>query len=327
MPLRSRIVGTGGYVPIRVVSNAELARLTGMSPSAIYRRTGIKERRWAGPDEATSNLAHRAALAALDSAGVQPDALDAIILSTTSPDTPMPASACHVQRLLGAKQAFAFDLAASCSGFLYALSVGDHLIRLGQARRVLIAAAEVKSRFLNYKEPSTAILFGDGAGAAVLAPGDGHHGVLSVSLRSDGSHAELIQIRAGGSRMPPSEKTVAEGLHAIHMRGPSLFRVAVRRLEMAVTETLKEHGVAVPDVRCFIFHQANGRLLEKVRNRLGIPTSRTFSLIERYGNTSSSSLPLTLDAAVRAGKIKAGDLVCLATIGGGLTWGTALIRW
>jgi 3-oxoacyl-[acyl-carrier-protein] synthase III len=327
MPLRSRIIGTGGYVPARIVTNEELARLTGMSPAAIYRRTGIKERRWAGPDEATSHLAQRAALVALDAAGVQPHALDAIILSTTSPDTPMPASACHVQRLLGAKQAFAFDLAASCSGFLYALSVGDHMIRLGQAGRVLVAAAEVKSRFLNYKEPNTSILFGDGAGAAVLAPGDGRHGVLSVSLRSDGSHAELIQIRAGGSRMPPTQKTVAEGLHAIHMQGPSLFRVAVRHLEMAVTETLKDHGITVPDVRCFIFHQANGRLLEKVSKRLGIESSRTFSLIERYGNTSSSSLPLTLDAAMRAGRIKAGDLVCLATIGGGLTWGTALIRW
>src|SRR2546427_4291758 len=252
MPLRSRIVGTGGYVPIRVVSNAELARLTGMSPSAIYRRTGIKERRWAGPDEATSNLAHRAALAALDSAGVQPDALDAIIVSTTSPDTPMPASACHVQRLLGAKRAVAFDLAASCSGFLYALSVRDHMIRLGQAGRVLIAAAEVKSRFLNYKEPSTAILFGDRAAAAVLAPGDGRHGVLSVTLRSDGSHAELIQIRAGGSRLPPSEKTVAERLHTIHMRGPSLFRVAVGRPGTAVTGTVKSHGPSVAEVQMVV---------------------------------------------------------------------------
>src|SRR5213594_2211263 len=251
MPLRSRIVGTGGYVPARIVSN-----------------------------EATSHLTQQAALAALEAAGVQPHALEAIILSTTSPDTPMPASACHVQRLLGAKRAVAFDLAASCSGFLYALSVGDHLIRLGQALRVLVAAAEVKSRFLNYKEPSTAILFGDGAGAAVLAPGDGRHGVLSVSLRSDGSHAELIQIRAGGSRLPPSEKTVAEGLHAIHMRGPSLFHVAVRRLEMAVAEMLKAHRMTVADVQVFIFHQANGRLLEKVRERLGIESSRTFSLLE-----------------------------------------------
>src|SRR5712691_13449821 len=231
MNVRSRIVGTGSYVPARIVTNQEIAGLTGLTPAAIYRRTGIRERRWVGPEEATSDLALKAVTAALEAAGVRATELDAIILSTTSPDTPMPSSACHLQRMLGAKQAFAFDLAASCSGFLYALSVGDLMIRLGQARRVLIAAAEVKSRFLNYKEPSTTILFGDGAGAAVLAPGDGRHGVLSVSLRSDGSHAELIQIRAGGSRLPPSEKTVAEGLHTIHMRGPACFewRCAVWR--------------------------------------------------------------------------------------------------
>jgi len=327
MNARSRIVGTGSYVPARIVTNQEIAGLTGLTPAAIYRRTGIRERRWVGPEEATSDLALRAVTAALDASGVRATELDAIILSTTSPDTPMPSSACHLQRMLGAKQAFAFDLAASCSGFLYALSVGDLMIRLGHARRVLVAAAEVKSRYLNFQEPNTAILFGDGAGAAVLAGGEEHHGVLSVTLRADGAYADLIQIRAGGSRLPASEKTVAEGLHAIHMRGPSLFRVAVRRLETAVTEMLKEHGLTVPDVRWFLFHQANGRLLEKVGARLGIPAAQTFSVIERYGNTSSSSLPLTLDTAVRAGKVKPGDLVCLATIGGGLTWATALIRW
>jgi len=327
MNAKSRIVGTGSYVPARIVTNQEIAGLTGLTPAAIYRRTGIRERRWVGPEEATSDLALQAVTAALEAAGVRATELDAIILSTTSPDTPMPSSACHLQRMLGAKQAFAFDLAASCSGFLYALSVGDLMIRLGHARRVLVAAAEVKSRYLNLQEPNTAILFGDGAGAAVLARGEEHHGVLSVTLRADGAYADLIQIRAGGSRLPASEKTVAEGLHAIHMRGPSLFRVAVRRLETAVTEMLKEHGLMVPDVHWFLFHQANGRLLEKVGARLGIPAAQTFSVIERYGNTSSSSLPLTLDAAVRAGRIKPGDLVCLATIGGGLTWGTALIRW
>ncbi len=327
MSLRSRIVGTGGYVPARIVTNEELAGLTGVTPAAIYRRTGIRERRWAAPDEATSDLALQAATAALEAAGTQAAALDAIILSTTSSDTLMPAAACHLQRLLGAKPAFAFDLAASCSGFLYALSVGDHLIRLGQAGRVLVAAAEVKSRYLNFKDGNTAILFGDGAGAAVLAAEDERHGVLSVNLHADGSRADLITIPAGGSRLPASEKTVAEGLHAITMKGPSLFRVAVRRLETAVTETLKEQGLTVRDVDRFIFHQANGRLLDKVSERLGIPPDKTFSMIERYGNTSSSSLPLTLDAAVRAGKVKSGDLVCLATIGGGLTWGTALIRW
>jgi 3-oxoacyl-[acyl-carrier-protein] synthase-3 len=327
MSLRSRIVGTGGYVPARIVANEELVDLTGVTPAAIYRRTGIRERRWAAPGEATSDLALQAATAALEAAGTQAAALDAIILSTTSSDTLMPAAACHLQRLLGAKPAFAFDLAASCSGFLYALSVGDHLIRLGQAGRVLVAAAEVKSRYLNFKDGNTAILFGDGAGAAVLAAGDERHGVLSVTLHADGSRADLIMIPAGGSRLPASEKTVAEGLHAIHMRGPSLFRVAVRRLETAVTETLKEQGLTVHDVDRFIFHQANGRLLDKVSERLGISPDKTFTVIERYGNTSSSALPLTLDAAVRAGKVKSGDLVCLATIGGGLTWGTALIRW
>ena len=172
---RSRIVGTGGYIPARIATNEELAGLTGMTPAAIHRRTGIRERRWAVPDEATSALALRAATAALEAAGTQASALDAIILSTTSPDTPMPAAACHLQRMLGAKRAFAFDLAASCSGFLYALSVGDLMIRQGQASRVLVAAAEVKSRYLNFKDGNTAILFGDGAGAAVLAPGDEHH--------------------------------------------------------------------------------------------------------------------------------------------------------
>ncbi len=327
MVRRSCIVGTGGYVPARIVTNEELAGLTGVTPGAIYRRTGIRERRWAAPDEATSDLVLRAATAALGAAGVRATALDAIILSTTSPDTPMPAAACHLQRLLGAKRAFAFDLAASCSGFLYALSVADHLIRLGPAERVLVAAAEVKSRYLNFKDGDTAILFGDGAGAAVLAAGDERHGVLSVNLHADGSRADLIEIPAGGSRLPASEKTVAEGLHAIHMKGPNLFRVAVRRLETAVTEGLKEHGLTVRDVDLFVFHQANGRLLDNVLERLGIPPDRTFSVIERYGNTSSSALPLTLDAAVRAGKVQPGDLVCLATIGGGLTWGTALIRW
>ena len=324
---RSRMIGTGGYVPARIVTNEELAGLTGVAPAAIYRRTGIRERRWAASDEATSDLALCAAKAALDAAGTQAASLDAIILSTTSPDTLMPSAACHVQRMLGAKRAFAFDLAASCSGFLYALSVGDLMIRLGQAGWVLVVAAEVKSRYLNFKDGNTAILFGDGAGAAVLAAGDERHGVLSVGLHADGSRADLISIPAGGSRLPASEKTVAEGLHAITMKGPSLFRVAVRRLETAVTDTLKEHGLAVRDVDLFVFHQANARLLGKVTERLDIPPDRTFSVIERFGNTSSSALPLTLDAAVRAGKVKPGDLVLLGTIGGGLTWGTALIRW
>ena len=324
---RARIIGTGGWVPARVASNEELSHLTGLSGAAIRRRTGILERRWAAPGEATADLAMRAAALALERAGERAESLDAIILSTTSPDTPLPSSACHLQRLLGATHAFAFDLSASCSGFLYALSVGDQMIRAEKAHRVLVVAAEVKSRFLNFKEGETAILFGDGAGAALLAPSPDERGICSVSLRSDGAFADLIGIKAGGSRLPPSEKTVAEGLHAITMQGPRLFRRAVRRLEVAVVDTLKAHGLVIGDVRWFLFHQANGRLLEKVAQRLGIPPTQTLSVIERYGNTSSSSLPLTLDAVVQTGQIKPKDLVLLATIGSGLTWGTALVRW
>ena len=325
--LWTRIAGTGGSVPERVVDNEELARLTGISASAIRRRTGIEERRWATNQEATSDLALRASMLALDRAEVRPENLDAIIVSTTSPDTLLPSSACHLQRYLGASRAFAFDLAASCSGFLYALSVGDQLIRMGNARRILLVAAEVKSRCLNFSEGETAMLFGDGAGAAVLVPAVGRHGLWSVRLGADGSHADLIGIRAGGSRLPPSEKTIAEGLHGITMKGPRLFRIAVRRLESAVLETLRMHGLRPDDVRWFFFHQANARLLQKVSSRLGIPRWKTLSLVERYGNTSSSSLPLTLDAASQAGLLNPGDLILLAAIGAGLTWGTALIKW
>ena len=327
MALRAQITGTGAAVPDRVIDNQELARLTGISAGAIWRRTGIRERRWASPGEATSDLAARAGLQALACAGERPQDLDAIIVSTTSADMPLPSSACHVQRLLGAPHAVSFDLAASCSGFLYALSVGAQMIGGGQVGRILVVAAEVKSRFLNFTEGETAILFGDGAGAAVLRPAVDDRGIRSVTLGSDGSLADLIGIRAGGSRRPPCEKTVAEGLHTITMQGPRLFRRAVRRLEAAVLETLKAHSLAIADIRWFMFHQANGRLLENVTERLGIPADRHISVIEQYGNTSSSSLPLTLDAAIKAGKIKSGDLVLLAAIGSGLTWGTALIKW
>src|SRR5438034_11104723 len=240
MTVRARIIETGAAVPDRIVGNEELARLTGISAGSIRRRTGILERRWAASGEATADLATRAGMQALDRAGECPEDLDAIIVSTTSPDTPLPSTACHVQRLLGARRAFAFDLSASCSGFLYALSVGDQLIQAGSARRILVVAAEIKSRFLNFSEGETAILFGDGAGAAVLVPESEGRGIVSVSLGTDGSQANLIQIPAGGSRVPASEKTVGQGQHAITMRGPRLFRAAVRRLESAVNGALTE---------------------------------------------------------------------------------------
>lgn len=324
---RAQILGTGGYVPARVVSNEELAALTGVSAASIRRRTGIVERRWAADEQATADLGMHAATLALQRAGESADVLDGIIIATTSPDTPIPSSACHLQRLLKAKRAFAFDVAASCSGFLYALSIGNEYIRAGMAHRILVVAAEVKSRHLNFSDPQTAILFGDGAGAVVLGPAADGPSLLSVTLGADGTFADLISIRAGGSRLPSSVKTVSEGFHAITMQGVNLFRRAVRQLESAVRETLDRHGLRVADVRWFLFHQANGRLLERVYARLGISADQTITVIHRYGNTSSSSLPLTLDAGMSAGQFQKDDVILLATIGSGLTWATALIRW
>ncbi len=330
--MRTRIVATGSYLPARRVSNGEVCAGLRLDPEAVYRRTGIRTRRWADPTEASSELAEQAARAALAAAGMKPDALDALLVSTTSPDMAFPSTACHLQRLLGATGAAAFDLAASCSGFLYGLSMADRFIRSGQFRRCLVVATEVKSRFLDAGDEQTAILFGDGAGAAVLAaagrtmlPSEGS--ILGIRLYADGSRQDLIEVRAGGSRLPTSAASVQQRLHAIRMKGSALYRIAIRRLADAVGDVLKEFGVEMNDVGQVIFHQANGRLLAAVCDRLGMSREKLFTGIEDFGNTSSASLPIALDHAVRSGRVRRGDLVLLGAFGGGLTWGAGLIRW
>jgi 3-oxoacyl-[acyl-carrier-protein] synthase-3 len=327
----SRIIGTGSYLPSRIVGNEEVSRSLSLDAAAIERRTGIKARRWVADDQAASDLAEQAARQACDAAGIAPDSLDAILVSTTSPDMAFPSTACLIQSRLQAKHAAAFDVAASCSGFLYGLSMADALIKSGQARRCLVAAAEVKSRFLDPTDEATAILFGDGAGAAVVetcdAAGPAASGILGVRLHADGSRYGMIGMAAGGSRKPASAKTVRAREHAIHIQGVPLYRVAVKRLAEAVTDTLKEFGVSVRDVARVVFHQANGRLLATVLERLQIPPDRMYAVLDRFGNASSASLPIALDCAAREGKIVRGDLVLLGTFGGGLTWGTALVRW
>ncbi|MBI4401385.1 MAG: beta-ketoacyl-ACP synthase 3 [Nitrospirae bacterium] len=328
---RSRIVGTGSYIPVRAVSNGEVSQSLRLNSDAVYRRTGIRVRHWASDEQATSHLAEEAARRAVEAAGVNASSVDAILISTTSPDMAFPSTACHVQRSLGACGAAAFDLAASCSGFLYGLSMADRLIRSGQFYCCLVAAAEVKSRFLDLQDAATAILFGDGAGAAILvgddadAPGLPH--IMGVHLYADGARHGLIRVPAGGSRQPSSLQTVQGRLHAIRMQGGPLYRVAVKRLAEAVKDLFKEFGVGVDDLGQAIFHQANGRLLTALGSRLGIPPQKLFSVIEQFGNTSSASLPIALDQAVRNGRVRAGDLVLLGTFGGGLTWATALLRW
>lgn len=331
VPRRSVMLATGSALPERLVTNEELAERVGLSPSAIAARTGIRCRRWAAPTQATSDLALRASEAALKQAGYDGRHLDAVIVSTTSPDYFFPSTACLVQRDLKAEHAVAFDVAASCTGFLTALSVGDQMIRSGAARRVLVIGAEIKSRTLDPTDRSTAILFGDGAGAALLVsvdatPPDGP-GLHMIRLGADGGGAALIHLPAGGSRRPTSSDTLAANLHTMRMNGPSVYRKAVTTLVRTVRSLLEEAGLTTGHVTHALFHQANQRLLDQVAGKLGLTADQCISTIAETGNTSSASLPIALDQAARQGRLREGDLLLLAAFGGGLTWGTALLRW
>src|SRR5439155_5910444 len=307
----------------------EVSPLLRLDSNAVYRRTGIRSRHWAGQEEACSHLAGRAARRACEAAGLSPSSVEAILVSTTSPDMALPSTACLLQQSLGAQGAAAFDLAASCSGFLYGLSMADRLIRSGQFHRCLVVATEVKSKFLDLRDEATAILFGDGAGAALMVgdqvEGRARCGVMGVRLYADGMRHGLIEMPAGGSRQPASLQTVRDRRHTIRIQGGPLFRVAVKRLTEAVLEILKEFGVGIHDLGQAIFHQANGRLLTALGNRLGLPPGKLYSVVERLGNTSSASLPIALDEAVRSGRVSPGDLVLLGTCGVGLTGGAALL--
>ena len=328
---RSRIVGTGAALPARSVDNNEICQSLRLDSEAIFRRSGIRSRRWAGDEEAASDFAERAARQALDAAGISASSVDAILVSTTSSDMVFPSTACLVQNRLGAHRAAAFDVAASCSGFLYGLSMADALVRSGQYGRCLVEAEEIKSKFLDLGDESTAILFADGAGAALVmddeGAGDRRDGILGIRLYADGSRHDLISLPAGGSKRPATPESVRQRQHTIRIQGPPLYRVAVKRLSEAVAALLKEFGCRVEDVQRIVFHQANGRLIRALGERLGIPPDRIYSVIERFGNTSSASLPIALDSAVRERQIVPGDLVLLGTFGGGLTWATALVRW
>jgi len=327
--MRSRIIGTGSYIPVRCVDNAEVSRPLSLDADTVYRLTGIRSRHWADPTEMPSDLAEHAAKRACAYAGVDPASIEAVVLSTTSPDKPLPSTACALQSRLGVRGA-AFDLSASCSGFLYGLSMADRFIRSGQFNRCLVVATEIKSRFLDPNDRETAIIFADGAGAVVVESEQGNmgrEGVLGVRLFADGSQHGLIGIAAGGSRRPTTAETLQRREHVLRMRGASVFRTAVKLLAGAVTDLLKEFGYSLDDVDHAIFHQANGRLLSAVGKRVGLPPEKLYSVIERIGNPSSASLPIALDCANREGRLRVGDLVVLGTFGGGLTWATGLVRW
>jgi 3-oxoacyl-[acyl-carrier-protein] synthase-3 len=321
----SQIIGTGIALPKRAVTNEELSKRLGLSEREIEKRTGIQTRRWVEAGETTSSLAVEAARNALHSADLPPDAIDLILVSTTSPDMSFPSTACLVQRSLATRPIPALDLNASCTGFLYALSVGDQFIRNGTVKRVLIIAAEVKSPFINPEDPSTAILFGDGAAAIVLA--EGERGIQAIRIHADGSRHHLISLPAGGSRYPTTPETLNCGLNYIRMEGKGLFRMAVKRMQEALFSLAREANLSLSEIDFFIFHQANLRILETVFEKTDIPLAKSVMTIPRYGNTSSSALPIALDEAIRMGRLKLGNRVILCAFGGGLTWGTALIEW
>jgi 3-oxoacyl-[acyl-carrier-protein] synthase-3 len=324
--MRARIAGTGSYVPTNVLTNADLERMVATSDEWIRERTGIRERHIAGAGEACSDLAVQAGKRALAAAGLVATDLDMILVATCTGDYPLPATACLVQHQLGATKAAACDLSAACCGFVYALSVADAYVKTGM-RHVLVIGSEVMSAITDWTDRNTCVLFGDGAGAAVISASDGPQGILSTHLRSDGNLCELIAVPGGGSRTPPSEKVIAERMQYIKMKGNETFKVAVRTLEEIARETLESNHLRVEDLDLYVPHQANVRILKAVMERLGLPLDKVILNLDRYGNTSAASIPIALDEAVRTERIKEGSLVMLGAFGAGLTWASALIRW
>ncbi len=320
------IAGTGSAVPERILTNFDLEKMVDTSDEWIVERTGIRERRIADEGTVTSDLAKEAALKALDDAGMTADELDLIIVATVTPDTIFPSCACVVQGEIGAENAAAFDISAGCTGFVYALSVARDLVASGRYDNVLVIGAEILSKIVDWEDRNTCVLFGDGAGAAVIRPCALGEGIIECVLRSDGARGDVLVLPAGGSRMPASCETVESKLHYIQMKGNLVYRFAVKVMVEAAVQVLKKANLKEEDIDYVIPHQANQRLIELASERLGIP-DKIYSNIARLGNTSAASIPIALDEAARSGMLKNGDVVLLVGFGAGLTWGSAILRW
>jgi 3-oxoacyl-[acyl-carrier-protein] synthase-3 len=324
MVIRSQIIGCGSYLPLKVMSNDELARQVDTSDEWIRRRTGIRERHLAADGEATSDLGLKAAQAALEQAGFAPDDLDLIVCATTTPDETFPATATRIQARLGMTRGAAFDIQAVCSGFIYALAVADNFIRCGQARSVLVIGAETFSRILDWEDRGTCVLFGDGAGAVLLCAGEGRgeaadRGVLSTHVYSDGRHHDALYVNGG----PSTTRTTG----VVHMEGREVYRHAVVRMAEAIDAALEANDLTPGDIDWLVPHQANLRIIESMGHRLNLPRDRVVVTVDRHANTSAASIPLALCEAVSDGRIRQGDLVLMEAMGGGFTWGSALVRW
>jgi 3-oxoacyl-[acyl-carrier-protein] synthase-3 len=325
----AEVAGLGVAVPPGVLTNHDLTRMLDTSDQWIVERTGIRERHIAKPDQTVAMLSCEASIKALEQAGVGPKDLDSIVLATASPDRLLPATACDLQALLGAENAAAFDIGAACPGFIFALGVAQGLIASQQSETVLVVGAEKLSTITDFQDRSTAILFGDGAGAAVLRPASGKdgRGILSVFLKSDGRLAPLLYRPGGGSADPISEKVVCERSHYMKMAGREVFKAAVLAMAEACDEALRRAGLTADDVDLLIPHQANIRIIEATAKHAGMPMEKVMVNVDRYGNTSSASIPLALDQAIAEGRVKRGSILLLVAFGAGFTWGSAVIRW
>jgi 3-oxoacyl-[acyl-carrier-protein] synthase-3 len=326
-PINSWITGTGHSLPERRLTNADLEKMVDTTDEWITTRTGIKERRIAGAGETLSQFAIEAGRQAIEAAGIDPSEVDLLILATVTPDMPIPATACTIQEALGCRKAAAFDLAAGCSGFIYAQSVAKQFIVTGRCKHVLVIGAELLSKFLDWEDRSTCVIFADGAGAVIMSGGSPPRGVLASAMYSDGSMADFISQPGGGTMHPPSHEMIDERLQYIRMRGNETFKMAVRSLESVCREVLDTAGLSTEDVDWFIPHQANQRIISAVGQRLGIKEECCYINIDRIGNTSSASIPIALDEAVRAGLVKEGHIVLMAAFGAGLTWAGSVVRW
>ncbi len=325
--INAGIVGVGSYLPPRILTNADLEKMVNTSNEWIVSRTGIKERRIADDDVATSDLAVEAAKKAIAAAGLTPRDIEVILLATATPDTIFPSTACVVQDKLKAVNAAAMDVSAACSGFIYGLSIAKGYIASGMYKNILVIGAETLSKITNWKDRGTCVLLGDGAGAAVIRPVPEGKGIISVYLGADGSAGDLLKLPAGGSRLPASHKTVEEGMHYMRMSGNELFKIAVKLMAESAQRALAQCGLTCEDVACLIPHQANIRIINAAAKRLKLPEERIFLNIEKYGNISAASTIIGLDDALREKRIKPGDVVVLVAFGGGLTWGSCVIKW
>jgi 3-oxoacyl-[acyl-carrier-protein] synthase-3 len=321
------IMSVGSYVPERILTNADLEKMVDTTNEWIVSRTGIKERRIAAQHQATSDLAANAARIAMQRGRIAPGDIDLIILATITPDMPFPSTACLVQEKIGAQKAAAFDIQAACSGFIFALEIGQQFIMSRTYDTVLVIGAEKLSSIINWNDRNTCVLFGDGAGAAILRNRPDAHGLLTACMGSDGGRAGLLCMPGGGSALPTTQETVAAGLHYLRMDGKETYKNAVTAMQTAAEEALRRCELDISQIQCIIPHQANRRIIDSLAERLGARPEQLFVNLEKHGNTSAASVAIALDEAVQTKRIQRGDLVLMIVFGAGLTWGAAVIEW